>query len=829
MWSNYALALYRTLSRHRLYAALNTLGLALGVCVCLILSLVVRFETSFDRWIPDAANIYRINRISSAPGRAVADRPYTQAVLLPNLLADFPQIRAAARLMPTSLLVRSGPRQAYEDAVLADPAIFDVFQLPFAAGDAKTALRDDESLVVSQAMARKYLGGEHVLGRVMTLVVEGQPRNYRVTGVLKDLPANTHLALGLIVRLDPKLFLNPKLFTRWGSSSVFTYLRLRSAEDARSIQNALPAFVDRRVDNDFDPHPSPHLAYRLLPIASLHFHDAKTSDAFKPGTDPLFIAALGLMGLVTLLIAIVNYVSLATARSGMRAREVAVRKVMGATRGALIVQFVAESVAVALGAGLIAAALAELAAPAVSAVLGEPIQIRYLGPDGVGLPLVALCAAVGLASGLYPALVLSGFRPAAVLASARTPGGGRSGARVREGLAIFQFAIAITLMICTAVVFSQMSYVRNADIGFRREGLIIVRRLGDPDVAAHSEALLQAFRQTPGVVAATASDRYPGTENESVTNVKLLSNPRVEPDLTIEKIGPDYARAYDLHLIAGRALGSAERLDDFKTMKGLLAPERWQVNVMLNETAARAFGFAQPGKAVGQRVAFGQTDAGKPLIATVVGVVRDVRFLSPRKPVPPQLYLQDSRLAGGPQSDDWSAAVRIREAERPEMMQRLAQVWASMAPGTPFTADSVQAAMKPYYDPDARRGQLFAAGALLSAIIACLGLYGLAAFNTGRRFKEIGIRKTLGGSTRDMMRLLIGEFLRPVLWSNLIAWPLAWFAMRAWLAGFDQRIVLNPAFFLAPTLAAILVAVATVADQTFRVSRAEPAVALRYE
>jgi putative ABC transport system permease protein len=828
MWSNYALALYRTLSRHRLYAALNVLGLALGIAVCLILTLVVRFEASFDRWIPDARNIYRVNRTTHEPGRPDSDRPFTQAVLLPALQADFPQIRAAARLMPDTLVVRSGADQSYEKVVFADSTIFDVFNLPFVAGEPKMALRDDASLVLSQSAAKKYFGTDHALGRVLTLTVDGQARDYRVTGVLKDLPANTHLALDIMARFDPAIMQTPDMYKRWGSSSLFTYLRLRSPADSQAIQAAIPAFVDRRVDNDFRRPASHMLSYQLLPLAALHFHDAQTTDGFKPGADPLFVGALGLMGLVTLLIAIINYVSLATARSGMRAREVAVRKVMGATRRALILQFVAESVAMACGAGLIAAALAELAMPAVDAILGEPVRIHYFGADGVGLPLLLGCVVVGLVSGLYPALVLSGFRPAAVLASARSPGGGRIGTRVREGLAIFQFAIAITLMICTAVIFSQMVYVRNADLGFQRDGLIVVRYLGAREVAPHSEALLHAFRQTPGVVAATAADRYPATDNEYSTNFSLVSNPKIEPDLTVEKIGPDYAHTYDLHLSAGRNLGPSQRFDDLNSFNAMPATQ-WQLNVMLNQTAARAFGFLQPQKAIGQRLAFGITDAGKPLIVTIVGVVQDVRFQSPRKPVQPIIYMQDSRLAGNQQHEDWSAAVRVRESERQEVTQRLARIWRSMAPTTPFEVETVQAAMKPYYDPDARRGQLFASGAVLSAIIACLGLYGLAAFNTGRRFKEIGIRKTLGASTRDVMRLLIGEFLKPVLIANVIAWPLAWFAMRAWLAGFDQRIALNPAYFIAPTLAAVIVAVLTVADQTFRVARAEPAVALRYE
>lgn len=826
MWSNYALALYRTLSRHRLYAVLNTLGLALGIAVCTVLLLVVRFEAGFDRWTPHAQEIYRVNRQLHFPGRRPDDAPGVQGVLLPNLLAEFPQIRSGVRLMGSDVVVRSGAQVANEDIVFADPTLFDVFQLPFAVGEPRSALADSNSLVVTETMARKYFGTDHAQGRGLTLLIDGQARDYRVTAVLKDLPSDSSLSLGLVARLSPEVFsrLRQEQLTSWASSMLNTFVRLRSPQDAAAIQAALPGFVERRVTGENMPSPaSQFMAFSLVPLTAIHFHDAKTSEGMAPGADPLFVGALGAMGVVTLLIAIVNYVSLATARSGMRAREVAVRKVMGATRGALIVQFVAESLAMSLAAGLIAAALVELALPGVRAVLGEPIRLSYFGPQGVAVPLIGLCLLVGLVAGVYPAIVLSGFRPASVLASARTPGGGRAGARLREALAVFQFAIAITLMACTATIFAQMIYVRSADLGFRREGLVIVRDLGKVQVAPHMRALVEAFRQVPGAISVTASDRRPATDSERSTTAKLLSNPAVQPGLTIEEIGPDYARTYGLELVSGRVLGARERLDDMNSW-GKPEPEHKLLNIVINESAARSLGFADPAKALGSKLSFGSH-----LVATVVGVVRDVRFLSPRRPAPPQVYMQKSHLGPVDEPSAWSAAIRVREGDQAAVTRDLAKAWRTQVPGTPFNAQTVQAAMKPYYDPDARRGQLFATGAVLSGLIACLGLYGLAAFNTGRRFKEIGIRKTLGASTRDVMRLLIGEFLRPVLWANLIAWPLAGFAMRAWLSGFDQRIDLNPAYFLIPSLAAILVAIVTVADQTFRVARAEPAIALRYE
>ena len=831
MWSNYALSLYRTLARHRLYAALNMLGLALGIAVCVALLLVVRFETSFDRWIPQADHIVRLNKINSFPGRPTTEVSSTQAVLLPALLQDFPQIAAGTRIWTQTVVVRSGAQTAFEDVALSDPSVFDVFRLPFAAGDPRTALPDLNSLVVSQQLARKYFGTERAIGRTLTVALNGKPRTYRVSGVLKDLPPNSHLVLGMIGRFSPDLAGGDReLMERWRSSFLYTYLRLRSPDDIATLQAAIPAFVDRRAHGpDGDSYTHKQYQYRLIHLTDIHFSDSRTGAAFKPGADPLFVSALGVMGLVTLLIAIVNYVSLATARAGMRAREVAVRKVMGATRRALIAQFAGESVALALAAGLIAAALLEVTLPAVSAVLGEPIRLTYLGAGGVLLPLIFLCVAVGIVSGVYPALVLSGFRPAAVLASARTPGGGRTGARVRAVLAVGQFAIAICLMVCTAVIFAQIQFVRNADRGFQRDGLILVKGIGEPAAVAHMHALVDAFRATPGVISATASDRRPATDSENNGNIVLISNPKIEPTITSERIGSDYVKTYGLTVIAGRDFDQRHGLDDRAGLTGDQLAARGG-NVMINQSAARAFGFTDPTRAVGQRLRIGRSTNGSPVVMTIVGVVGDVRFQSPRDRPPPQYYIQNSALpATMDLPGSMAAAVRVNAADIPAVTQRLGQVWRNMVPEAPFRSETVEAALKPYYDPDARRGQLFAAGSALSAVIACLGLYGLAAFNTGRRTKEIGIRKTLGASTADVLRLLVGEFLRPVLWANLIAWPVAWLVMRSWLAGFDQRIELNPTYFLAPTVAALVVAVFTVAEQAIRVARAEPAQALRYE
>jgi putative ABC transport system permease protein len=386
MLANYALSLYRTLTRHKLYALLNTLGLAFGIAVCTVLVLVVRFESRFDHWVPHGERVFRINEISRFSGRQPDDSPSTQFMLAPRLIADFPQIAAAARLWNDNVIVRQGERQAYETIVYADPSIWDVFPAPFAAGDRPTALSDTSSAVISQAIARKYFGAAPALGRTLTIVINGLQRDFRVSGVLRDLPPDSNLVLDVVVRLDPSMVKTmAPTSDSWGSNYLFSFVRLRSEADAATITRELPSFIEREVTG-VPREISRLMSYELVPLAQIHFRDAKTTDGFKPGVDRLFVAALGVMGAVTLLIAVTNYISLATARAGMRAREVAIRKVMGATRRMLVWQFIGESVVVAVAAGLIASALVELALPGVSAVLGEPIHCRPCAWPSVSRP-----------------------------------------------------------------------------------------------------------------------------------------------------------------------------------------------------------------------------------------------------------------------------------------------------------------------------------------------------------------------------------------------------------------------------------------------------------
>ncbi len=559
----------------------------------------------------------------------------------------------------------------------------------------------------------------------------------------------------------------------------------------------------------------------VKPLLSLHLMNPK---------DMAIVAALGLVGLFTLLLAAVNYVNLATARAGLRAREVALRKVMGATPPALFGQFMAEALVTSLLAALIGLALCELALPLVNAAGGLSLQLDYFSWDGPVAMAVGAAVVVGVGAGLYPAWVLASYRPAQVLASARAPGGGRAGQRVREALVIFQFTIAIAFTVATGVILAQMSYIRSADLGFKRDGLVVVNSFDDSGITqAQRASLLQVWKALPEVTADTSADIAPGNDDSTNgDNFKRPGDASDGPNINWVDVQPGFFETYGARLVAGRTLTLNRGGDDKAppTPPGqpkTAAGDRPIRNLVLNEGAVRLLRFHDASDALGKPLLEGAQEGGFYRL-NVVGVIRDIRFHTPREAVPATLYMMDSH-----NSDNEVASIRYADANPSAVMSRIAAAWRRIAPDVPFRAKTIEDNLDKYYRPDEQHGRLFTLGAGLAVAIGCVGLYGLASFNTARRVKEIGIRKTLGASTGDILRLLVVQFLRPVALANLVAWPLAFVAMRMWLSGFDQHIGLSPVYFVAATLLTLAVALVTVVGQVMMVARAEPAKALRHD
>ena len=825
MWTHHLTTLYRSLTRHRLYAAINVLGLAVGVAVFLVLSLYVRFETSFERWIPNAGRIYAIRQTWMFPGHSADTSTNTMGGLLEQMQADFPGELVGTRILGKSGVVHQHGRVSGENVAVVDPGFFHVMDLPLVRGDARVALAAPRQVLLSETRARTYFGSADPLGQRLSISVDGDLRDYKVSGVLKDAPKNTDLNFDVVIPMTP---INPKdaediNWYHWGSAHLQTFLRFDDPARTEALNRRFDAFTDRRAAKDMSmPDAHREIMLRAVPLTSLHLIDPK---------DRGVVGLLGGVGVLTLLLAAVNYINLATARAGLRAREVAVRKVMGATARALVVQFMTEALATAALAALVGLAMTELALPLVNATGGLSLRLDYLGADSVLPFVVGVVLLVGLGAGAYPAFLLSRYRPAAVLASARTPGGGRAGSRVREVLVGAQFAVAIAFGVGVGVILAQGAYLRRADLGFRRSGLIEIRSFDQGDVSrAQQSTLLDLWRATPGVVGVTTADIAPGVDDStSADNIKRPGVAGDGPTLNYVDVGSDFFGVYGARLVAGRLLDAEHGMDDLPPLPDTATPEEKAAgsararNIVLNESALKVEGFTSPQDAIGKPLLEG-LDGGGFATRTVVGVVADLRLRSPRKATPGTFYMLRSHGF-----HDATAAVRYAGDDPRPIMDRLQAAWRRIAPGVPFRARTGEQGLDTYYKADDQRGRLFTIGAVLAVGIGCVGLYGLASFTTARRIREIGIRKTLGASTADILRLLVGQFLRPVLLANLVAWPLAYVAMRSWLSGFDQRIALSPVYFVGATALTLAVALATVIGQALLVARAEPARALRHE
>lgn len=796
---------YRALARHRLYAAFNIGGLAVGIAVFLVLGLYVRFETSFEKWLPRHEGIYAVRTIWTLQGNPFSGPyPHTMGGLLDQMKQDFPGIVGTRTRTGGTGVVRGGVTTK-EDLVQADPDFFRVFDLPMVRGDKATALTDPTSAIISESMARKYFGTTDPVGQTMTITMD-RPQTYRITGVFADLPRNTELKMSAVMLL-PKTPPQDNWY-HWGSSTLQTYLRFDTPAAARAFEQKLPAFVKRRAFNDMGADATKLLNLDLLPIERVHLEPQGSASA----TRKITVTTLGLVGLLTLLIAIVNYVNLATARAGLRAREVAMRKVLGASRAALIRQFVGEAVMTVAIAALIGLILAELGLPLVNAAGGLALSIPY----GLVVPaLVLLVLIVGVAAGFYPALLLSGYPAAAVLASARSPGGGRAGARVREALVVFQFGLAIAFMIGTVVLLAQTRHVRQTDLGYQREGLVTIMSTTDNLVTPERRrAIADAVRRLPNVTnVALANDAVGESGERNSDNMPLPGVAGEGPSLRWVITGPGFFDTYGARLLAGRVFDDARRDDDAQLRKSADG-----VNIVINRSAVPVLRFRTPQEAIGKTV-------GGSSPRTIIGVVDDLRFGSPRDPTTPMyfLYYREAEKAG-------SIVVTIRHQGDPRaLIDAIRGIWRRLAPEVPFDAEPADKRLAKFYEADDQATRLFAIGAGLAVLIGCVGLWGLASFNTARRTKEIGIRKTLGASSGDIVKLLVGQFLRPVLIANLVAWPLAYVAMRTWLAGFSDAIALSPLYFLGASALAIVIAVLTVLGQSLRASRAAPAWALRHD
>jgi putative ABC transport system permease protein len=832
MWRNYLTVGIRALAKNKTYAFINIFGLAVGMAACLMILLFVRYEMSYDKWIPAAENAYQFQTWFKNDETGEVNKGQMAAYRSGEAFTkDFEQVEAKVYALSTEpVFIKDGQASTIDDFIFVDNDFLKVIPLPMLHGS-NNALSQAQTAVITRSEAIKRYGTDNVVGRTMSLISRGITRDFRITGVLKDVPKNSHLRINAIARLDFNSYFadTPDFLSCWGCHSGWVWVRLKPGSDPSVIQAALPAWEKRNIPDENAGearfNAGDNQDWHLINVRDVHLGDAQDA-SMAPGNDRTTIITFAVIALLILGMAVVNFTNLATARASQRAREVALRKVLGATRKQLVMQFIGESILIAVVSMLIALTLVEVLVPSFAAFLEADLSVSYFGPAGIALPVLLLVLVVGVLGGLYPAFFLSRFQPASVLkankSSAETAGTGR----LRSALVVGQFAVSIGLIICTAIIYGQTVYARSVDPGYNRSSILQVDELSRYQLMAKGEAIAERTRRVPGVEAVGRTTIGVATDNNNNTGLMVPGNP--EPiSIGTYNVDTGFKEAMGLRLAAGRWFDEKRPLDDM-TLPYPPDPAAERAlaqrggNIVVNELAASRLGFKNPADAVGKtfRAAIVDNEIGL-VPVTVVGVVKDSRFRSIREPVDPIMF-------SNTRSGHTHMIVRFR-GDPAAVRAGVEQVWRGITTEVPFDAKFSDDIMVELYKAEDARAKAFAGFAILAVIVACLGLFGLAAFTAERRTKEIGIRKVLGARSRDIVRLLAWQFSKPVIVANLIAWPIAWWVMRDWLNTFDARMSLGPTPFVLAGGLALAIALGTIAGHAFRVARANPIHALRYE
>ncbi len=822
MFRSYLAAALRNLERNGFYAAVTVAGLAIGFAAAILIGLYVRHEMTYDQFIPGHDRIFVMNIKGVGTDGKPLDIDATSTNLADDLKLDFPQIQYTARVAGGSFppAVRRGDVSVSERGfVWVDPDFFKIMTLPAVAGDPGTALEAPDALVLTRTAARKYFGRDAPIGGV--LQVDGDPM--RVAAVIEDLPSNTSLA-GDVFGPSSAPFSAIKQISGGGylNNVVVTYVRLKPGVSAASVQAAMPSFVARRIMPTF-AEVAPELrqsraSLSLKPLTAIHLQPSQGGDQ-KPGTDVKVLGGIAVIGVLIVIVAAINFVTLMTARAARRAVEVGVRKAVGAERKDLIVQFMGEALVYVALALVLGVALAELVLPGVNAALQRKMAFDYLTDPALLVAMIGVAAATGILAGLYPALVLSSFRPSSVLKGGPITGGG--GGRVRQALVVAQFAVLITLVLSTVTIYRQTVFALKDATHTNKDGVVMLF------ASPCTDGLRDAIAALPGVRAAACSS--PAAINMSSTDDLVAANGK-KVIVSWAPVDFGFFDIYGIRPVAGRLFQSNRPGDDGAGLTDAAPP------IVLNESAVRSLGFASPQAAIGRLVnwhfrpnlSLKAISAPEPPLkpSEVIGVVPDFTFGSVRRPI------QGGFFYVGPKTD-WFASValniKLDPSRMPQTLVAIDRVFKRVSGGQPVLRLFVDQLLLLQYLDTVIQGAFIAVCAAVAVSIACLGLFALSAYTAERRTKEIGIRKAMGASSSDILRLLLWQFTRPVLLANLIAWPVGYAVMNWWLRGFAYHVDPSLLTFVAAALAAVLIALVTVSVQSVLVARAKPVTALRYE
>jgi len=801
MYRNYLKIALRNLVRHKAFSFLNIAGLAVGIAAALVIFLVVTFELSFNTFHSKKDRIYRVvNEFEHAAGK-----DYQTGVPFPfgeALKTDYPQLEKVAMTdgaYNTQISVideegRIGKKFKDEDGVFfAGPEFFDIFDYHWLAGNPKKALAEPNMAVLTQSEAEKYFGDWHqAVGKQLKL---DNHTLVQVSGILKDLPDNSDFQKAVFVSYSTIHDIFPENdFTNWGSisSDVQCYILLPAGTTEASFNRLLVSFLQKH-------HPKNKNTYKLQPLSDLHFNPNYAPPSFRSITKQT-ITSLELIGLFILVIACINFVNLATAQALGRAKEAGVRKVLGSNRSQLIWQFLGETFIVVLIAVLGAVIMVQLVLPYVQPLTNLPEKFTLLAAPGVLPFLIGTILIVTFLSGIYPALILSGFQPVQALKSKITLQA-VGGINLRKALVVLQFSVAQILIIATLIAIYQMDFIRHKDLGFNQRAVLLVEIPDDNLAQTKMHHLKNQFEALPNVERVSFNFSAPLSGSSSSSNFGFTSTTKDEDfPLNIKAADADYFSTFQLRFAAGRPYASSDTIRE----------------VVVNEMLLEKVGIRNPQDAIGKSIKF----YGRQY--PVVGVVKDFHHASLRQPIVPIAMASDKR-------NFRQVALKVAPGNLKETQKQVEKIWSAAFPDYVYEASFLDDRIAEFYEEDAKLSQLFKIFAGIAIFIGCLGLYGLVSFVAVQKTKEIGIRKVLGASLTNIISLLSKDFIKLVLLANIIAWPLAWWAMQKWLQDFTFRIQIGWWMFAVAGLGAIIIAFITVSFQAIKAGLANPVNALKSE
>jgi len=822
MFQNYMKTALRNMVRNSLFTFINIAGLALGLMAVTLITLFVVDELSYDKHIEGSENIVRMESHFTLPGRAPIHSSMGSGRAKFGFLEEFPEINQLTRLLATTAPVRSGDNLFSEPVFYADSNAFSLLDVQFIEGSRESALVDTSSVVISADAAEKYFGSENALNQSITMTLDAGQRDYRITGVFENLPQTSHLEMNMLVLLDDAVFAaQPNISGRWMATNMYVYLQLQPGTSLEALNAKFPDFIDRFATPEIKEFGMPFdsataiARWEAIPIKDIHLYGAPVQPIKPPGSVTNLIS-FSVVAFLILAMAVMNFANLTAARGTKRLKEISVRKVMGASRKQLTVQIIGETLLTVMISVVIALAAAEVALPYYSNFLNKELSLDLVNDAGQIPIILAATALITLLGGAYPAWLLTSYQPADVLHSQASANS--SGDRHRSILVVVQFAASIMLLIATIVVYNQTSYMQTIDAGYRTSGMLVVHGFDQPDLRRNAPAFKTSVSNLADVKSTTLSNWVPAQGFNGGTRATKagLDEPVV---LVMRQIDFDYFDTYDVNALAGRVQDQQFANDLIRSFDGDVRDG----NVVINETAARAFGFASPSDAVNQtfQMLADVSDPTKNINATVAGVIPDLIERSARESISPTVYLVDERSLR-------KLSVYFETNNLPALTTQIENIWRQFAPNTPFQMDFVDDRIADQYQGEAAASLIFAVFSSLAIIISSLGLYGLASFATENRTREIGIRKVFGATTWLIVRLLTLQFSKPVLVANLIAWPLAWYFLSDWLNNFIFQIDLTVVPFFVASVATLIAAWVTVGSRAYVVARSKPINALRH-